>query len=209
MSNIDHGGSMAMNIFFSSQEFILAILQHVDELSLVRAQGISRIFHNVVQEHSSLRKRIGFNTNGDDEVLNTSLSQSPNEVFRNPLLDWFNFPCFTRHSATVSGLLGSATKFGMYTLLPHALKAAKDLKSSTHSIYLTSPPVDRVVIYALESANTSKWYVTPCIKNPQGVTMGEFSSNGRISHNTNSSSPVSILDSVCLSAPSFLGVRRN
>jgi hypothetical protein len=124
--------------FFATYELVLSTLHFVDELSLVRAQDVNYTFRNVIQENSALRQRIRFRHSGAKVVDTSCGGGTAADMCWNPLLNWFCFNSFHRSNHFEFGSLEKCGEYGMLTLLPHALRAARNPSSSVHEILATT-----------------------------------------------------------------------
>lgn len=162
--------------FFATYELVLATAHHLDELSLVRVQRVNRTFLAVVRETSALRARIGIRADSDQAPEPIDTSKPRGEIRWNPLLNWFNFSCFTCPSPRNNGMLRDCSIFSILTLLPHALRAARDPDSTIHSIYIALPPVNRLLVRVVkEYSATSDFSTDPTVlEDKQGITIGQL-----------------------------------
>jgi hypothetical protein len=169
--------SQASSQVFNTPELVLIILGSLDELSLVRSQGINPIFHGLIQNTKSLRRRIGFAVEGAQDVIDTSKEDHSADLVWNPLLDWFITRAFLGGNAGLAEKdhITQARRPLTCNILPHALRAAQNPVSTIHSILITTKPADALrVVLSKETCETAfEWSSPTCVKSKTGVTIGQ------------------------------------
>jgi hypothetical protein len=159
-------------------ELVILILESLDELSLVRAQGVNSLFHGLIQNTTSLHQRVGLWRPQNSKT--DSLKTATKKMHRwNPLLDWLVTRSFLLEDGEI-GPISRSAKFVIFHVLPHAHRAAKIPASSIHKILLTDPPVKRaaVILYAHEPCigkllRGSRPPYGILVSNEDGVTIGD------------------------------------
>lgn len=125
-------------------ELVLLILPSLDKLSLVRSQGINRVFHDLFRNTSSLRGRI---IKEGQIVLDTAQNEGLSQLLRwTPWLDWFITTAFLVGCPRYEGPIGEIQHFFACNILPHALRAAQNPGSMVYDMPITNPPVRSVGI---------------------------------------------------------------
>jgi hypothetical protein len=138
----------ALGRVLQTPELVIIILEHLDELSLVRSQGVDSLFRNLVQGTRVLRQKTGLidRTSIITNMITTSNDDKYPNLTWNPLLDWFVTRAFLFDGCT-DGPINQSHDFVVFNVLPHALRAARNPASSIHQISITNKPVNRVQFF--------------------------------------------------------------
>ena len=136
----------ATDRFLAIPESVENVFLHLDELSLVRVQGVNCSCRAVVMGSVVLKRRLGSLDVFEDVIDNNRrpLPQDENHVRWNPLLDWFSMRCFGEPLFARS--FNKPCDVEITTFLPHASHAALSPVSGIYDMSVTLPPVKHVSI---------------------------------------------------------------
>lgn len=170
-------------------ELVNMIFEHLDELSLVRVQGVNKLFCAIVRDTKSFSQRIGF-VAGCEKVFDSYCQAERNVVTWNPLLDWLTTRSFISREQS-EGPIGRTGSQFMFHILPHTYRALahelydrtpsghadKLVTSSLWTISVTLPPVNRITYQMVgdeivnESSGRRSMMALSTLCDPKGVTI--------------------------------------
>lgn len=163
-------------------ELVILVLKYLDELSLVRSQGVNTFFHQLVQGTKTLRQRIGLTLAStpteSTDVIDTSGGGNYPDLTWNPLLDWFVTRSFVFDNRT-DGPIGQSHDYVIFNILPHALRAAYDNNSSVHRLSIATQPVNHVQLFCAPDEFSSRRGLagrlpTIEVQKMEGVSLGDM-----------------------------------
>ena len=131
----------AASAVLNTGELVINICDHLDELSLVRVQGVSIIFRDLVRGTRKFRRRLCID-DGERQAVNARHKFSASIAF-NPLLDWFT----TRMAISANNFDGSIHNAGfsiVLTILPHTTRALENEDASWRKMFLTTEPIHHI-----------------------------------------------------------------
>ena len=158
------------------------IFEHLDELSLIRAQGVSSTFNTIINGTKKIRQRLGLHPQGED-IVDTNIMSERVKVRWNPLLDWLITGFFIDNGAQANGPVSDDNEPKFFHFLPHALRGAilnSEITSSLYRMSITTPPIKRIHAHTPKPGilGLSAWVNVDrsCdhLTNDNGVTIGDF-----------------------------------
>ena len=172
--------SEAADKVFGTYELVALILENLDELSLVRVQGVNSMFRAVFHGMPALRRRLGLQDTVKPDGVDAAKSVIGVEAPRPEsapvewanLLNWFSFP-IQKLARDDGEPLRDAKLTARFQLLPHAYRAAMNPNALVHHLCATSPPVNRIILLRINEPISARRYSRRIVNNERGVTIGQ------------------------------------